>query len=229
MSFLTFLIISTNSAFADDSNLINEAEALAIDAKFYAASYDVPYDEAIRRLLIMHGTSSDISNIRNNVKGDLQGMYFDNSKNDFALKVNVANYAKNLPTSLTVKPKTSQAVQSIISSKGNSNLRKQFNISDADIRTVATQYSQPLSAPINFSQQNYKTKEQRLKNIESKREQLKKSLPELQLVYDDEKTGNAKVYVKSDKGNAKQIAEVLLAVPVEISVVPFGGRVVDIR
>lgn len=225
MSFLTLLIISTNSAFADDSNLINEAEALAIDAKFYAASYDVPYDEAIRRLLIMHGTSSDISNIRNNVKGDLQGMYFDNSKNDFALKVNVANYAKNLPTSLTVKPKTSQAVQSIISSKGNSNLRKQFNISDADIRTVATQYSQPLSAPINFSQQNYKTKEQRLKNIESKREQLKKSLPELQLVYDDEKTGNAKVYVKSDKGNAKQIAEVLLAVPVEISVVPFGGRV----
>lgn len=225
MSFLTLLIISTNSAFADDSNLINEAEALAIDAKFYAASYDVPYDEAIRRLLIMHGTSSDISNIRNNVKGDLQGMYFDNSKNDFALKVNVANYAKNLPTSLTVKPKTSQAVQSIISSKGNSNLRKQFNISDADIRTVATQYSQPLSAPINFSQQNYKTKEQRLKNIESKREQLKKSLPELQLVYDDEKTGHAKVYVKSDKGNTKQIAEDLLAVPVEISVVPFGGRV----
>ncbi len=71
MSFLTLLIISTNSAFADDSNLINEAEALAIDAKFYAASYHVPYDEAIRRLLIMHGTSSDISNIRNNVKGDL--------------------------------------------------------------------------------------------------------------------------------------------------------------
>lgn len=33
------------------------------------------------------------------------------------------------------------------------------------------------------------------------------------------------MYVKSDKGNAKQIAEVLLAVPVEISVVPFGGRV----
>lgn len=46
MNFLTkipFLFISIVSAstFASEPNIINEAEALAVDAKFYAASYNV--------------------------------------------------------------------------------------------------------------------------------------------------------------------------------------------
>lgn len=230
MNFLTkipFLFISIVSAstFASEPNIINEAEALAVDAKFYAASYNVTYDEAVRRLIIMHGTGAEVSNLRNKVKNNLQGMYFDNSKNEFSLKVNVANYSSNLPKSLNINPRSSQAVQSILSSKGNAALRKQFNVSDADIRTVATQYSQPLTASITVNKQAYKVKGERLNNIASKRQQLKKLLPELQLVYDDEKTGHAKVYVKSDRGNAKQVAENLLNVPVEISVVPYGSRV----
>lgn len=224
ISFLVISVISVNT-FANDVNILDEAEALAVDAKFYAASYNVPYDEAVRRLIIMHGTHSEISNIRNEVKNNLQGMYFDNSKNNFGLKVNVVSYPKDIRKSLNIKPKSSQAIQSILSGKGNAALRKQFNVSDADIRTVATQYSQPQTASINFNKQNYKVKGERLNNIKGKLQQLRKALPNLNMVYDDEKTGMAKVYVKSDNGNAKQVAEKILNVPVELIVVPSSSRV----
>lgn len=221
------LLISVLSVhtFANDTNIVAEAEALAIDAKFYAASYGVPYDEAVRRLILMHGANTTISNIRNDVKNNLQGIYFDNSKNDFGLKVNVASYPQNIPKVLSIKPQSSQVVQRILSNTGNTALRKQFNVSDTDIRTVANQYSQPLTAAISFNKQIYKTKDERLKNISSKRQQLKTALPNLTLVYDDEKTGGAKVYVKSDNGNSKQVAERILNVPVDVIVVPYSSRV----
>ena len=62
---LPILLISVLSvhAFANDANIVAEAEALAIDAKFYAESYGVPYDEAVRRLILMHGANTTISNI----------------------------------------------------------------------------------------------------------------------------------------------------------------------
>lgn len=222
--FLIVSLISVNS-FASDASALDEAEALAVDAKFYAASYNVPYDEAVRRLIIMHGAGAEISNLRNKVKADLQGIYFDNSKNDFGLKVNVANYSTSLPKSLSITPKSSQVIQNILSSKGNTELRKKFNVSDSDIRIVATQYSKPLTSAITVNKQAYKTKQDRLKNITSKRLELKKAIPNLTMVYDDEKTGVAKVYVKSDTGNSKQIAENILNVPVELIVVPYSSRV----
>ncbi|EEY76956.1 hypothetical protein D3C81_554220 [compost metagenome] len=224
LSLLTISFISIN-AFADDSNIVNEAEALAVDAKSYAASYNVPFDEAVRRLLIMHGTSSEISNIRNNVKGDLQGLYFTNGKNNFGLNVNVANYPKTLPRSLNIAPRSSTAIQNIIRSSGNLALRKQFNITDTDMKTVAIQYSQPVTAPIHFNKQSYPTKLQRLNNIENKRKQLKAALPLMHQAYDDERTGNTKIFVTADNGSTKKIAESILNTPVEIIISPRSTRV----
>lgn len=225
LSILTLSSFISVNAFADDSNIINEAEALAIDAKSYAASYNVTFDEAVRRLLIMHGTSSTISDIRNNVKGDLQGIYFTNDKNNFGLNVNVANYPKILPKSLNISPKSSVAIQNIIRNTGNLALRKQFKITDSDIKTVAIQYSQPISAPINFNKQSYGTKIQRLKNIENKRKQLKTALPLMHQVDDDERTGNVRIFVTADNGSTKQVAESILNSNVEVVVIPRSTRV----
>ncbi|GLG83279.1 hypothetical protein ACSO1_18010 [Acinetobacter calcoaceticus] len=227
LKYISLITISIFSAhvFADDSNIVNEAEALAVDGKFYAASYNVPYDEAVRRLLIMHGTHTSISTLKGQVKNNLQGIYYDNSKNNFGLTVDVNHFPSTVIKSINVTPRSSSAIQKILSSKGNSTLRSKFKITDSDIRTVATLYSQSLSAPITLNKKIYKLKDERILNINSKRQLLKKALPELKLVYDDERTGNAKVYVKSDNGNAKQIAEKILNVPVQVIITPYGSRV----
>ena len=51
---------------------------------------------------------------------------------------------------------------------------------------------------------------------------MKAQIPTLELVADNEKTDGVILYLKSDDGKAKPIAEKLLGVPVDIEIVPSG-------
>ena len=59
---LFLAICSPVTTYASDQNStpLSAAEALAIDAKYYAESYGVSEDEAMRRILIMHDSSDQI-------------------------------------------------------------------------------------------------------------------------------------------------------------------------
>lgn len=83
--------------------VIDEAEALAMDAKQYSESYGIPFDESLRRLTIMLYGSPEIAATANTEGQDLAGTYFDNSS-DFGLVVNSKNPKES--RLLNVVPKT---------------------------------------------------------------------------------------------------------------------------
>lgn len=52
-------------------------EVIALEAQNYANAYDVSFEEAVRRLSLMHDSSAD--EIVSQVGDDIGGIYFDNS------------------------------------------------------------------------------------------------------------------------------------------------------
>lgn len=72
---------------ADEPVLIDEAEALAIDAKMYAEAYNVPFEEAARRMAIMTSVEGEIAGVESAEGADFAGAYFDNRSAEFSLRV----------------------------------------------------------------------------------------------------------------------------------------------
>lgn len=83
--------------------VIDEAEALAMDAQKYSESYGTSFDESLRRLTIMLYGSPEIATTASTEGQDLAGTYFDNSS-DFSVVVKSKNPKES--RFLNVTPKT---------------------------------------------------------------------------------------------------------------------------
>lgn len=71
---------------ANDPAMVVEAdEALAIDARQYAQSYNVSYEEALRRLTIMLETANEVRQLEREDGADFAGAFFDNRGGNFGL------------------------------------------------------------------------------------------------------------------------------------------------
>jgi hypothetical protein len=94
-SFLGFLastlfINNFSSAYAQteaNPTVLDTAEALAVDAKFYAEAYGVSQEEAVKRLSIMFDIGAEADVAESEEGDDFAGSYFDNSAPQFALVV----------------------------------------------------------------------------------------------------------------------------------------------
>lgn len=110
-SILTMSLMLVNIAFAQQPNaetenlVIDEAEALAMDAKIYAENYGVGFDEALSRLTIMLYGQSDVDATAQSEGSDLAGKYFDNGS-DFGLVIKTKNPKKD--QTVTFSPKTKE-------------------------------------------------------------------------------------------------------------------------
>ncbi|HYW15566.1 MAG TPA: hypothetical protein VE891_05365 [Allosphingosinicella sp.] len=87
--------------------ILDEAEALAVDAKHYATEYGVSFDEAVLRLTTMiygTGAAKDAAAAEGT---DLAGRYFDNNAAEFGLVVSTRK-AQAAPKTLSFTPRTKE-------------------------------------------------------------------------------------------------------------------------
>ena len=218
LPFLFILSFSITSVWASDTDTtpLTDAEALAIDAKYYAQTYGVSEDEAMRRILIMHDSSEEIAKLKAEYGDRISGMYFDNGP-DFGIKVNLIGDNTPQEKKITRKGKSNQG-----SNGKHLGQLKKLGISDVQIENAGKKIGQDLEAKVSFKGKAKNNRQNRLKKIEDGKQSLKAQIPTLELVADNEKTDGVTLYLKSDDGKAKQIAEKLLGVPVDIEIVPSG-------
>ncbi|EPR9360838.1 hypothetical protein SOI69_09045 [Acinetobacter pittii] len=230
LSTTLFIAFTSTGVFAADSNsnqqkpVMNVAETLAFDAKHYAASYGVTLDEAMRRLLIMHGTDNQVAGLSDKYKNVISGLYFDNGP-DFGLKVKVVgNNNSQQAFKLERKPDTSVKLLKNKNVQERIQVRKLANLTETEVESAYRAIERGVSAPITLIQGASNTKQQRVNHLNKSFAAVKKAYPTVEMILDNEQTGNALVYVKSLKQVDKQALERLLNVKVDLSEIPTGIR-----
>lgn len=212
---------SIASVFASDNEIeaLTDAEALAVDAKFYAESYGVSEEEAMRRLLIMTDSWESIDQIKNEYGSRISGLYFDNSSSDFGLKVNLVGDDTPVDKILLRKGKPEKVEKNKDKVKGN---LKKLGLSEGTVEKAKDKISKNTEAKVSFKGKAKFNKNTRLDKLEKAKQRLFAKLPYLELVADDERTGSATLYVKQDDGTTKEIAEKILDIPVQVEIIPSG-------
>ena len=74
-------------ASAEAPVVLEQSEAVAKDAEIYAATFNVSFDEAVRRMLLMHQDPAEIVAVEGEDGADFAGSYFDNRASEFGLVV----------------------------------------------------------------------------------------------------------------------------------------------
>lgn len=154
------LLTLSLSSFANDnvpneSIVIDEAEALAIDAQKYSDAYGIPFDESLKRLTIMLYGNTEIENTSKNEGQDLAGVYFDNGA-DFSLVVKSKNPKTVGSKILNITPKTkiSYGQLNAIAKKSRNDARKilrsKLPINDSQITQAEEILSKTQQIKINF-------------------------------------------------------------------------------
>ncbi|WP_298890276.1 hypothetical protein [Acinetobacter sp.] len=217
---LFLAICSPVTTYASDQNStpLSAAEALAIDAKYYAESYGVSEDEAMRRILIMHDSSDQIKQLQQEYGTKISGIYFDQGK-DFGLKVNLTG--NDVPSDVELIRKASTSVKNILTHNLNSNLKK-LGIATESLNKAQAKIGQNISAKVSFSGNAKHNKDERLKILEQAKQNLLSKIPSFEMIADNEVTGGATLYVKADNGSVQKIAESILNMPITVEVIPSG-------
>ena len=157
---------------ATEEVLMDKAEALALDAKYYSAMYNVDQAEAMRRLLIMHGTQDEIDSVEKEFEGQLAGIYFDNGP-DFGLKVVLTgDEAPQDPKLLRQARKADRKAERQAQRQARRN--EKFDINDADVEKAAQLIEQPTEFKVKF-----KAKAKAKQNKREQRRKLEQSYKEI--------------------------------------------------
>lgn len=218
----TFSAPSPASESTQPTPVLDAAEALALDAQHYAASYGVSEEEAMRRLLIMHGTTDQIADVEQQHGPTIAGVYFDNGP-DFGLKVKVTGEAAP-PNRRLVRRASAVAGRERAAAvrSDRAALRARAGISDASVKKAEELIGSDVAADVKFEARGQVTRGERQRRIAQQTAELKRQIPQLEMAVDDERTGEVILYVRSDPADAEAKAEALLKLGARAIVVPTG-------
>ena len=218
----------SNIAFAEETTaqpvVVDEAEALAMDAKIYAESYGVSYDEALERLTVMLYGENTVETAASSEGSDLAGRYYDNGA-DFGLVVKTKSPQSNKTISFTPKLKenygrlNSQAKRE--RNEARKKLREQFSLSDAQISKAENALSTPKQLKV-----KYQKSEVTLSDLNTAIEVLSKngsSVEGYNLAFIDERESSINVILDREVSPSAQAKlRKLVKVPVTFEVIPGG-------
>lgn len=158
-SVLAMSLTLSSIAFAQQPNaeteslVIDEAEALAMDAKIYAENYGVSFDEALSRLTVMLYGQSDADTTTQSEGSDLAGVYFDNGS-DFGLVIKTKNPKKDKTVIFSPKTKENYGRLNSAAKKERNRLRKALRkgllIDETQITKAEEMLSKPQKMKIKF-------------------------------------------------------------------------------
>jgi hypothetical protein len=216
---------------ASAPTVVDTAEAITIDAKMYAQLYGVSLPEAVRRISIMLDTSAEVATVEDGEGDDLAGSYFENSGPKFGLVIRSVK-ASRADGELRRKGRAEQRPDAATKAKRRVErraIRQKFKLADSEVEEAEDVLGQDVVAPVRFSggaQRSMKGLVSVLADADAKL----KSVPGLQTVYPDQRTGELVLMVKGNTSdNAKAAAAQVLTIPFRIELIGDGFKEVAFR
>jgi hypothetical protein len=217
--------VQTESSTADVMTL-DPAEALALDAVQYAASYGVSIDEAMRRLLVMHDFDSEISAAKSSEGEDYAGSYFDNST-QFALVIRTTK-AERIDRKLV----RTAARAGLVADRKVENrrmrreqrraIRSRLKLGDAVVETAEDIIASDVTLQVKYGVSAKRSLRQARIDLQSNQAALAK-IPGLIQAFVDEKTGEIVIFIdNADKDVRSAEVASILSVPYRMESMPGG-------
>jgi hypothetical protein len=158
----TILIGNFSSAYAQTEPNpvpIDSAEALAIDAKFYAQAYGVSQEEAVKRLSIMFDVDATVDatvDAAESEEGDdFAGSYFDNNAGQFAVvvrtkKANKADRILRRKARAAAQDPATKAKRRSERRAERKAIRAKLKLTDGEVEQAENILEQDVQAPLKF-------------------------------------------------------------------------------
>ncbi|HEX8126955.1 MAG TPA: hypothetical protein VF548_15375 [Allosphingosinicella sp.] len=200
--------------------VLDEAEALAVDAKHYAAEYGVTFDEAVQRLTTMIYGTGAVTEAASAEGTDLAGRYFDNASAEFGLVV-ATKKAQKASKTLSFTPRTKENYGRLTaeSRKARNEARKEARriakLSETEVAKAEDVLGKPVSLKVRYKVGRAHNLLDLTQAVDMLVER-KGSIPGFQLAFVDEIESNVRVMTTAQLSEAQQ-REVrqLVKVPVE--------------
>nr|WP_137678008.1 hypothetical protein [Parerythrobacter lutipelagi] len=220
-----------------DPVLVSDAEALAMDAQQYARAYGVSFEEAARRMLLMHDSGDQVAQVEETNSSQLAGAFFDHS-GEFELVVRVTGNAGRGPArfqrraaNAEAREKRAEIRQMEMAERREQRAARlaEVGLSEAQIDKAAEIIDSPQSAAISYRTGAPKTEKAARSNIRQNRTAIANVLGQNNFGYGyNVRDGSYRVMVTAEGTEAERLAskknalEALLGGPVdlEISAVP---------
>lgn len=207
--------------------VLDDAEALAVDAKMYAAEYGVTFDEAVERLTVMVYGTGAVSQAASEQGTDLAGRYFDNNAAEFGLVV-ATRKAQAAPKSLSFTPRTRVNYGRLTAEARRArNAERQegrriARLSDAEVAKAEDVLSKPVSVRVRYKVGRAHNLLELSQAVDTLSGQAG-SIPGFQIAFVDEINSSVRILTKARLTDAQQ-REVRqkVKVPVEFEYTPTG-------
>lgn len=213
--------------------VIDEAEALAIDAKIYAETFGVPFDEAARRMAIMTAVEGEIAPIESAEGADFAGSYFDNRAQEFSLKVKTKKTQRRAQR-ISIRRDARKATRiaerrTARKAQRQADRRGRPNVTEAQVEIAEAVLTTEQVLPVEFSTGAGFSLAQLEANANSSLEQLKE-ISGFQLFYIDVRSNEVVILVDDkSKAPAEGAARAALNVPFRVELRPGGFQTVAFR
>jgi hypothetical protein len=212
---------------SEEGAVLDDAEALAVDAKLYAAEFGVPFDEAVERLTIMIYGADAVSQAAAAEGTDLAGRYFDNNAPEFGLVV-ATRKAQAAPRTVSFTPRTrvnygrmtAEARQARNAERQAG--RRIARLSDAEVARAEQVLGRPVNARVRYQvgrAHNLLELSEAVVTLSGRKE----SIPGFQIAFVDEIKGNVTILTTAQitDAQAREVRQ-LVKVPVEFEFTPTG-------
>ncbi|MET1111958.1 MAG: hypothetical protein ABWX67_10580, partial [Allosphingosinicella sp.] len=208
---------------------LDTAEALAVDAKIYAAAYGVPVDEAIRRLSVMTGFGPETAAETGAEGADFAGAYFDNDPAEFGLVVQSKRGGDSDKILVRRGKAGLSKAQKEQRRAERRALRSKAGLSDREVEAAEDILAQDVPVKVKKKGGAANSLRELRAELRSNADKLR-SVPGLQTTYVDQKTGEIVLMVTgTDSSTAKAAASAFLKAPFRIDLVPGKFKDVSIR
>lgn len=223
----------------EEAQLIDNAEALALDAKYYSAMYGVSEKEAMRRLLIMHGSQEEIEALELEYDDKLAGLYFDNGP-EFSVNLLLTDDQVPADKKLLRKARKDERKadrQAARKEERKARRNSKFTVTDADIDQAVALIEQPTEFKVKFKGKAKGTKRIQIQKLSQKSEQIDKSIPGLVGTYYSQREGIFVIQVNKDDAQSvgmneeklRAVATGILNSPVRIELVEGKNSVESMK
>ncbi len=230
----SFIRTDTGSANSAENGLLTAEEALVLDARSYATSYNVSLDEAMMRIAIMSGTGEDIEALGEELNNEVSGMYFDNGPN-FGLKVKTTGVKQREERRLMRRAARQadrkaerQAARQKARQAARQAGRKVKPVSEAELAKAEAVLDTDVSTPVQFISGAQVSRKQMRSAIQSSFDQIRSLVKGLSGIAYDEKEGDVVVQIVQQDASLsdadKAAVGALFPVPVKFEMLakPIG-------
>lgn len=221
-----FAVPSIAQAEAIENTQLDEAETLTLDAKQYAASYDVSLEEAMRRLVIMFDLKDQVGTIASEEGESYAGSYFDNGS-QFGLVVRTTSEKradrKLIRQANRAEQKANRNAEARkLRREARRATRRNLKLNDADIEKAEDIIASDITLDVKYQVSAKKSLREARKYLKDNSTALSQ-IPEILRAHIDQKNGDIVFFIDSSNEEEQRNAiSKIIDVPFRIENIPGG-------